>query len=136
MSARFGARRDALTLRTRRSAEAIRGGGPHNCARLDDETVKCWGQNTSGQLGLGDTMGRGTALGQMGDMLPPVLLGVGRRVASIAAYKAGVCATFTSGQIKCWGLNGNGELGIGDVLVRGPQTTHMGDMLPVVDLGP
>ncbi|MBM4376052.1 MAG: hypothetical protein FJ095_13280, partial [Deltaproteobacteria bacterium] len=35
-------------------------GGKHACAILDDQTIKCWGANGSGQLGLGDNTPRGT----------------------------------------------------------------------------
>ena len=47
-------------------------GANHGCALLDNDTLKCWGFNMSGQLGLGDTSGRGSAGGQMGDSLPAV----------------------------------------------------------------
>jgi E3 ubiquitin-protein ligase HERC3 len=46
----------------------------HNCVLLDDHSVKCWGDNSSGELGLGDTTSRGDLPGQMGDNLPPVQL--------------------------------------------------------------
>ena len=45
------------------------------CAILDDKSLKCWGSNYSGQLGLGDTNNRGDAPGEMGDNLPAVDLG-------------------------------------------------------------
>jgi alpha-tubulin suppressor-like RCC1 family protein len=52
------------------------GVGYHNvCALLDDRSVKCWGWNSWGQLGLGDTETRGDQPGEMGDELPPVDLG-------------------------------------------------------------
>ncbi|MSP25969.1 MAG: hypothetical protein EXR75_12580 [Myxococcales bacterium] len=35
---------------------------------------KCWGNNDSGQLGLGDTKNRGDAAGGMGDFLKPGML--------------------------------------------------------------
>lgn len=34
-------------------------GGSHICALNDERNVKCWGQNTYGQLGYGDTLSRG-----------------------------------------------------------------------------
>jgi hypothetical protein len=45
------------------------------CARFGGGTIKCWGGNATGQLGLGDTTARGTQPGQMGDNLPFVDLG-------------------------------------------------------------
>ncbi|MCB1018201.1 MAG: carboxypeptidase regulatory-like domain-containing protein, partial [Acidimicrobiales bacterium] len=43
--------------------------GDHTCAVLDDDTLKCWGDNQYGQLGLGDTDDRGDTPGEMGDAL-------------------------------------------------------------------
>ena len=37
--------------------------------------------------------------------------------------------------IKCWGKNGNGQLGYGDVLTRGDENNEMGDNLNSVDFG-
>ncbi|MBL8777231.1 MAG: hypothetical protein JNK12_14910 [Acidimicrobiales bacterium] len=58
-----------------RTATAVTLGDFHACAVLDDGTVKCWGDNERGQLGLGDTSVRGDAPGEMGDQLPAVDLG-------------------------------------------------------------
>jgi alpha-tubulin suppressor-like RCC1 family protein len=36
-------------------------GQQHSCAILDDGTLKCWGDNEYGQLGLGDFANRGNS---------------------------------------------------------------------------
>ncbi|MBW2258617.1 MAG: hypothetical protein JRI25_29065 [Deltaproteobacteria bacterium] len=51
-----------------------------SCALLDDKTVKCWGYNDGGLLGLGDEETRGDEEGEMGDDLPTLDLGTGRTV--------------------------------------------------------
>ena len=51
------------------------GGGDHMCALLDDNSVKCWGDNVGGDLGLGDLAHRGDTANEMGDALPAVSLG-------------------------------------------------------------
>ncbi|MCX7633100.1 MAG: hypothetical protein N2Z22_07200, partial [Turneriella sp.] len=54
-----------------RSVHKLAGGGffltGFSCALLDNSTVKCWGSNALGQIGLG---------GGMGDGLPAVDLGL------------------------------------------------------------
>ncbi|MBI4248007.1 MAG: hypothetical protein HY611_00775, partial [Elusimicrobia bacterium] len=50
-------------------------GGYHSCAVLKNGGLKCWGNNTYGQLGLGDVANRGDTAGAMGGSLPTVLLG-------------------------------------------------------------
>ncbi|MSP23788.1 MAG: hypothetical protein EXR75_01210 [Myxococcales bacterium] len=53
---------------------AIAAGGLHTCALLNDDTVKCWGRNHYGQLGLGDVQWRGDGPNETGDFLKAVLL--------------------------------------------------------------
>ena len=125
----------AVTLGTGRTATAITAGGAHTCARLDNATVKCWGDNGSGRLGLGDTAARGDAAGEMGDSLPAVNLGTGRTATAITAGSDHTCTRLDNATVKCWGDNGSGQLGIGDSLSRGDAPGEMGDALPAVALG-
>jgi alpha-tubulin suppressor-like RCC1 family protein len=121
--------------KTARAISCSGGVGGMTCALLDDSTLKCWGDNEFGSLGLGDVENRGDRPGQMGDALPAVELGTGRRAVSIATGVQASCALLENGQVKCWGTNGFGALGVGDVQQLGDEPGEMADMLPAVDLG-
>ena len=107
----------------------------HTCAVLDDGTVKCWGVNSNGQLGIGSTTSVGSSLDDMGDNLSAVDLGGGRTAVDIATGVGFTCALLDTGAVKCWGANGNGQLGIGNTTQMGDHTGEMGDNLSTVDLG-
>ena len=118
-----------------RTAKAISVGDAHTCVILDDNSVKCWGNNADGQLGLGDQNDRGDSPNEMGDMLPKVDLGAGRTAKTLSAGGRNTCAILDDDSVKCWGYNRYGELGLGDQNRRGGAPKEMGDMLPKVDLG-
>ena len=124
-----------VALGTGRTATAIAAGTFHSCAILDNGTVKCWGSNTRGQLGLGDTANRGDGANEMGDSLPSVDLGTGRTATAISASTDRTCALLDNGTVKCWGYNALGGLGVGDTNDRGDGPGEMGDALPAVPLG-
>lgn len=124
-----------VDLGSGRSARALAAGSHHTCALLDDDSVKCWGHNTSGQLGLGDEETRGDVSGEMGDALPAVDLGSGRSARAIAAGGSHTCAWLDDASIKCWGGGLSGTFGLGDTNVRGDEPGEMGDSLPAMDLG-
>lgn len=63
-----------VSLGSERTATALDAGSDHTCATLDDLSLKCWGLNQSGQLGLGDGTSRGDEPGEMGSSLPAVAL--------------------------------------------------------------
>jgi len=123
----------AVDLGTGRSATAIAAGQSHTCAILDDASVKCWGDNYYGKLGLGDTNRRGDESGEMGDNLPAVDLGTGRSATAIAVGSQHTCAILDDKSVKCWGSGS--QLGLGDYNARGDASGEMGDNLPAVDLG-
>jgi len=139
----LGSALPAINFGTGRTASRIAAGSFHACALLDNGRVKCWGDNGVGQLGLGlgDTLPRGNLANQMGDFLPAVDLGTDPNTllpytaTRIAAGATHSCALLSNRQVKCWGYNAYGQLGLGDTTQRGDAVGSMGDALPAVDLG-
>ncbi|MCC7107591.1 MAG: chromosome condensation regulator RCC1 [Chloroflexi bacterium] len=83
-------------------------GANHTCA-ISNGGVKCWGDNDWGQLGDGSSRERGNVT-QVAGMTQDVL--------SIDAGHDHTCAVTASFQVKCWGLNGRGQLGDGSTETR------------------
>jgi cysteine-rich repeat protein len=131
----MGDRLPAVDLGIAHNAQSVATTGWFACALLSEGTVKCWGDNSNGKLGLGNTASRGERPGDMGDALPSVDLGAGRTATMLVAGSFHTCALLDSGQIKCWGQNNEGQLGIGDMGMRGDEPGEMGDRLPAVQLG-
>ena len=105
------------------------------CVVLDNATLKCFGSNLSGNLGVPTSTSSLGAEGDMGDTLPTVNLGTGVAVRAIALGKNHVCAIVNTGQVKCWGYNQYGQLGNGSTANLGDDAGEMGDNLPFVNLG-
>lgn len=124
-----------VDLGTGRSAVEIAAGLLHTCALLDDGSVKCWGSGQSGRLGYEDVQFRGVFPDTMGDFLPTVDLGTGRTGIQIVIGNSHTCVLLDDATVKCWGANGQGQLGYGDMENRGDEADEMGDLLPIVDLG-
>ncbi|WAS92707.1 DUF4215 domain-containing protein [Nannocystis punicea] len=79
-------------------------GTRHSCALLEDDTVRCWGYNTQGELGQGHA--------SKGEMPPPAVP-LGGPVQAIAAGAFHNCALMMGGTVRCWGDNSVGQLGNG-----------------------
>jgi hypothetical protein len=84
----------------------------HACAVLNTFQIKCWGANEYGQLGYGDAVSRGDTSGKMGNTLGIVDLGTGYSAKQVALGLDFSCALMTSGAVKCWGSNRQGQLGL------------------------
>lgn len=110
-------------------------GYDHNCVLFDDKTLKCWGSSDLGQTGQGDKLIRGDGPNEMGSNLPTVNLGTGKYPVVMTSGYYHTCAILNDGNVKCWGANDSGQLGLGDTNHRGDQPNEMGDNLPNVDLG-
>lgn len=76
----------------------------HTCAILSDNTVKCWGLNTFGQLGYDNT----TQL--TSPIAATVNIGAGTP-SKLYASGDKTCLVFSDNRLKCWGRNSYGELG-------------------------
>lgn len=83
---------------------AISSGYRHNCVLTSSSGIKCWGDNSSGQLGDGTTSDRRLPVD-----VPSLMSGI----AVVDGGDSHTCAVTTEGQVKCWGRNELGQLGIG-----------------------
>lgn len=96
----------------------VTAGHRHTCARFVGGGVRCWGANAYGELGRGDEVQQGDD--EVVDQLPLIALGAVPPASHIAAGDNHTCALFENGDIKCWGRNSFGQLGIGSF-------EHVGD---------
>ena len=108
------------------------------CAVLTAGAVKCWGNNSSGQLGLnkGNKLNNdlGDNEGEMGDALPTVNLGSGVKATAVTAGYRHACALLDNHKVKCWGMGDGGLLGQNNEETLGDSDGEMGDKLPYVDI--
>ncbi|MFN9109956.1 MAG: RCC1 domain-containing protein, partial [Bacteroidota bacterium] len=82
----------------------IAAGFYHTCALLNTGGVKCWGNNTYGQLGDGTGTDRVT---------PVDVTSLTSGVIQITARNLHTCALLVSGAVRCWGWNDYGQIGDG-----------------------
>ena len=78
------------------------------CALTVDGALKCWGDNSTGQLGDGTILDRS---------LPTDVSGLAANVIGFTLGRWHTCALVAGGRAKCWGSDVEGQLGIG-TLVR------------------
>eukprot|EP00903_Cladosiphon_okamuranus_P005702 g5662.t1 len=116
-----------------KKATKIAAGEEHTCAILEGGDLVCWGLGSSGQLGQGGVQNIGDDGGDMSN-LAPINLGTGRTAVEVAAGGNHTCAILDNSDVKCWGENDYGELGMGDTITRGVSPTQMGDQLLPVSL--
>ncbi len=84
---------------------AIGAGGDHTCA-VSSLATYCWGKNANGQLGDKTLLDRDGAI-MVKQLSDSNLVGVSK----IRLNYQHTCAITKTGQIYCWGLNDDGQLG-------------------------
>ena len=128
-----------VVLGSGKTAKQISAGNDNTCAVLNDNTLKCWGQNMDGQIGVytmtAFSWGLGFKYGM--DTLPSINLGTGVTVKQVSVGDSFVCALLqVSNSVKCWGKNNYGQLGLQDTASRGGNSVgELGDGFPTVNLG-
>jgi alpha-tubulin suppressor-like RCC1 family protein len=87
----------------------IAAGDFHTCALTTKGTVRCWGDNASGQLGSGLATGRS---------VPIEVVGLSSGVTAITGGEYHTCAITTDTAVWCWGFNRVRQLGDGSTIDR------------------
>ncbi|HJZ88730.1 MAG TPA: hypothetical protein VKN99_26330 [Polyangia bacterium] len=104
---------------------ALAAGGLRVCTHRADDSVWCWGNNDTGQLGNGMS-GPGVLSAYPVEVLTapggPPLTGV----TQLAGGSGHSCVVRADATVVCWGYNGNGELGDGSLVDRSTPVRVMG----------
>jgi alpha-tubulin suppressor-like RCC1 family protein len=87
-------------------AKVVALGANHTCTLTESAKIYCWGDNTKGQLGLGDSRSRSR---------PTLVSSIVNPVSLTAGYDK-TCAILQDGSAKCWGDGEFGQLGDGDIV--------------------
>ncbi|MFP5224634.1 MAG: RCC1 repeat-containing protein [Actinomycetota bacterium] len=87
-----------------------------NTSDTSDDIVKCWGDNSKGQLGDFTTT----------DRLTPVPVTGTRGAIGLAVGADHACALLSSSSMRCWGANESGQLGDGTTTQRRQATPVSG----------
>lgn len=99
----------------------------HGCAILTDGTLKCWGNNSQGELGVGTTTP---------PFFAPYFKSVVPGLSDLAELEVAsqrTCVRSVAGAVWCWGINNRGQIGDGTT-VRRTSPTSVTLPLPAIDI--
>jgi alpha-tubulin suppressor-like RCC1 family protein len=99
-------------------------GDGHVCARKDDGTLWCWGENATGELGNGN---------QTDNPVPQPVPGIAN-VVHVTAHQSSTCVLLANNDAYCWGADSYGQLGDGqdtyDVLNPVKLASNVAQVVP------
>ena len=94
----------------------------HTCGTRPDGSLWCWGRGADGQLGLGNSLNQTTPQ-QLFAGHPTLAIGWDR----VSSGGSHTCSTRTEDSLWCWGNDGDGRLGLGNVSSQNtPQQVGIG----------
>jgi alpha-tubulin suppressor-like RCC1 family protein len=96
----------------------IAAGGVHSCAVTVNHQVACWGSNYDGEMGVGTVAEEESPTRYV---LAPTGTGRLGGVDEVIAGYYVTCALLTNGQVRCWGYNGDGQVGNGSAAETIPR---------------
>jgi len=91
------------------SATAVAGGRYHTAVLLADGTVRTFGYNNRGQLGVNDTTQRNT---------PVQVFGISSSATAVACGYYHTAVLLADGTVRTFGYNNRGQLGVNDTTTR------------------
>ena len=115
------------------SWKSVSAGFAHTCAIDDNAHLSCWGSDSGGQVGDGETAGNGC--GDTTCQPSPVIID-GDAWSSVSAGGSHTCGLQLPGRLRCWGENDDGRLGDGTTTDRNaPTSVGTMDHWDAVDAG-
>jgi alpha-tubulin suppressor-like RCC1 family protein len=91
------------------SATAVAGGYYHTAVLLADGTVRTFGRNAAGQLGVNDTTSR---------LTPVQVFGISSSATAVASGSYHIAVLLADGTVRTFGSNAYGQLGVNDTTNR------------------
>jgi alpha-tubulin suppressor-like RCC1 family protein len=86
----------------------VSAGNYHTCGIRENGTLRCWGANGGGQLGVGDRERR----------YAPALVGAAHDWVTVSAGIGHTCGLRSEHRAYCWGTNRHGQIGDGTTKMK------------------
>ena len=94
--------------------QSISAGNLHTCGLKISGELYCWGSNGDGQLGNGTTTYKSTPT-RIGVATDWQSISAGGSFSMLSDSYSHTCGVKSSGELYCWGSNGDGQLGDGTI---------------------